>query len=95
MKKKYCAPVIKAVLFKAEEAVSACVWDPELKIKVAENVTPEEDYRPLNPFRPGDGWAHGRYVGGDDDHWYLIESGDWHIGYKWTKYLITDRPNAS
>ena len=25
MKKKYCAPVIKAVLFKAEEAVSACI----------------------------------------------------------------------
>ena len=28
MKKKYCTPIIKEVVFRAEEAVSACIFSP-------------------------------------------------------------------
>ncbi|MBR3231421.1 MAG: hypothetical protein IKF75_01960, partial [Lachnospiraceae bacterium] len=64
MKKKYCAPVIKAALFKAEEAVSACVVDNN-NVKVTD-ATPEDDYW----WPRGDNWAYGSKVRGNPDYWY-------------------------
>ena len=43
MKKKYCAPLIKEVLFKADETVSACIINPYTG-RIIQDVTPEDDY---------------------------------------------------
>ncbi len=93
MKKKYCAPVIKAVLFKAEEAVSACIKN-NYTGEIIRDVTPENDYRTT-----GDVW-----IRGDDERWWkrpetwgeliaaLITWND-HIYTGYNTYL--ERPNHS
>ena len=91
MKKKYCAPVIKAVLFKAEEAVSACIFNPYTGESI-QNVTPEDDY--WLPW--GDNWAYGSNVrGGNPDYWYTRRLFDGYWGYHNSGLLISNRPNAS
>ena len=79
MKKKYCAPVIKAVLFKAEEAVSACVVDLFGNVR-ADHVTPEDD---------GDNWATFNY----EIVWWRRFSPRY--DYFPTVYLVSDTTNAS
>lgn len=51
MKKKYCTPIIKEVVFRAEEAVSACAVDLFGNVW-ADHITPEDD---------GDNWATSNY----------------------------------
>ena len=93
MKKKYCAPLIKEVLFKAEEAVSTCITDGQGNV-IYRNVTPERDH-----YSTGDLWIHGEhklFPPRNRSVWY---HGRW-IGLEVlydeeTDYLIINDNNAS
>ncbi len=93
MKKKYCVPVIREVVFKVEEAVSTCITDGHGTV-IASNITPEEDY-------PIDSFAQGKYVGYvqplDSEYWFEARR-SWlgNIVYeKRTDLLVANDTNAS
>ena len=94
MKKKYCQPMVTEIVFRAEEAVSVCMFNA-LGNKQKIEATPENDYK-----KNGDPWAHGEFVDlypnpAADIHYWYYKPGPY-TTYKITEWLVAkDDPNIS
>ncbi len=96
MKKKYCAPVIKEVLFKAEEAVSACIIYVDT-VSYYETTTTIQGATEIDD---GDDWMlyNGNWVkkpSNNQEYWYLDRTGPGNNYRVVNAYPVPGRPNHS